>query len=277
MSAPYDNLSSAAILTVTAAIVNCCNQDQVHYTNVEQHNDDYLEELIRHNEQIEIDNDNDTLLQHCEYERKDRVDIASAILAVAMYLVYDKYYDKYKEVLDWRDEIGMRIKDCLEQDIDHYIGVVMANMNSAIADLMASPRVTVSYSQILARYCGYGNQAADAAAKLMNRLDHKNCPGCAECQQCADDLAGWATMNAISAADDRVRFDENRVPRRLDLISGAVDSAHSSTFNLPGFDYQALSNAAQISSSLATAYAGIANSALGSFGYYSGNFINSLS
>lgn len=277
MTAPFDNDMAAAIIAQTAVIAGCCISDAQHYTAVEAHNMEYLEELKRHNEQIELDNDNDTSLDHCVLERQNRVDIASAILAIATFAIYDKYYDKYKEVLDWRDEISMRIKDCLEADIDHYIGVVMSQMNSAISDIMGAPRVRVEYADIVDRYCGYGDSAANAATSVMNRLNHKNCQGCPECTQCGDDLQGWATMNAISAADDRVRFDEARVPRRLDLISGALDSAHSSTFNLPGFDYQALSNAAQIASSLATAYSGIANSALGSFGYYSANFVNSLS
>ena len=140
--------------------------------------------------------------------------------------------------------------------------------------MLAFEKVTVDYEGTMQKYCDYGTEAALSAQKLID--EHNDCEGCAICQSCGDDLQGWAMMNAISAADDRVRFDEARIPRRLAAMSSGLDSVHNSTFKLPNFDYQAWGNAANIASSLASAYSGIANSALGSFGYYSSNFINSL-
>lgn len=216
-------------------------------------------------------------MQECEDERQENVDFASLALAIATYAIYDQYYDKYKDILDWRDEIGMRIKECLEKDIDHYIGVVMAQMDKAITDILNSPTVSVEYGEIITRYTDYLDNVAQAALGLVDEIESKTCDtNPLPCDFTESDLLGWATMAAISAADGRVRFDEARVPRRLDLISGALDSAHSATFRLPDFDYQALSNSANLASSLASAYSGLANSALGSFGYFSTNFINSL-
>lgn len=225
---------------------------------------------------IHQDIENNLSLEYCEAERRNQVDIASGLLALAFYFIYDRYYDKYQDIIEWRDDIGNRIKSCLERDIDHFINFVMQHMDDAMTDIINADTVSVEYQEILERYCGYSDNVANSAKNLITLMDHKNCPGCPECQQCADDIAGWSTMAAISAADKRVRFDERRVPARLDLHSASLDSAHSSTFNLPQYDYQALSVSANLSGSLATAYAGIANSALGSFGYFSTNFVNSL-
>lgn len=230
--------------------------------------------LWNHHTQTQIDSDNLIALDRCKEERENRIDIASGLLALATFLIYDRYNNKYGEVLEWRDVISNKIKDCLKQDIDHYMNVVMSHMCNMIDRMLAFEKITVDYKGTMEKYCGFGDKAALQAQKLID--DHNNCPGCAECMSCGNDLQGWAMMNAISAADDRVRFDEARIPRRLDNISSGLNSVHDSTFKLPSFDYQAWGNAANIASSLASAYSGIANSALGSFGYFSANFINSL-
>lgn len=220
---------------------------------------------------------NQTLLYECELDRKNAVDISSLALAIATFLIYDEYYDKYEDIVDWRQEIADRIKACLELDIIHYKDVVMANMNNVISSILGSPTVSVEYSDIINSYNQYIDGASQAEVDLIHELIRKTCREDAiPCDHIEGDIEGWATMGAISAADSNARFDERRVPRRQDVISAALNTAHGSTFNLPAFDYQALSNAANIASSLATAYAGIANSALGSFGYFSTNFVNSL-
>lgn len=221
--------------------------------------------------------DNHTSLYECELDRKNSVDLASLALAIATFLLYDQYYDKYEEVLEWRNEISNRIKECMRQDIDHYKDVVMGNMNQVISDILNAPTVTVEYQSIIDAYNIYAAGACQAAFNLVEEQKRKTCrEDCIECDHTKGDLMGCAMEAIISAADANARFDEGRIPRRLDMLSAALNSAHGSTFRLPAFDYQAFSNAANIASSLATAYAGIANSALGSFGYFSGNFINSL-
>lgn len=267
MTAPYDDLSAAAI--AAASVAEILNDNAIATAEQLQFQDYMNEESIRGN--------NEKIYRECEQVRTNRVDIASGLLAIATFLIYDQYYDKYKEVIDWRDEITTRIKDCLEADIDHYIDVVMANMNAAISTLLASPTVSVNYADIVARYNSYSNSSGTAALNLVRELERKNClSNSLPCDPTEGDIEGWATMGSVSAADGRARFDEARVPRRLDLISAAVNSAHGSTFNLPAFDYQALGNATNIAGSLASAYAGITNSAAGSFGYFSTNFVNSL-
>ena len=225
---------------------------------------------------IHQDIENNIVLEHCKQEMNQGIDLASLGLAILSYNLYRRYYDKYEDVVEWRDEIGQQVKDCLNQDIQHYINFVMEHMDQAITDVMNLPVVTVEYREILERYCAYAETSAQAAKNLLTLSDHKNCPGCAECQQCADDISGWAIAAGISAADDRVRFDEERVPRRLNSISAALQSVHSATFSLPGYDYQAFQAGTGLITSLASAYAGIANSTLGSFGYFSTNFINSV-
>lgn len=234
---------------------------------------DYLLDKEYYAEQL-IDNDNAIRLTVCELDRKNTVDIASLALAAAMYLLYEKYYEKYKEVLDWRDMITDEIKDYLETDIDHYIGVIMGQMSKVINDICAAPEVSINYAGNISRYAGISSNAASAGNALQRELNRKSCK---PCDDCGDDIRGWSVMYALSAADDRVRFDERRVPGRLNMKASSLAAAHSGTFNLPNWDYQALGNAAGIAGSLASIYAGVVNSALGSFGYYSANFVNSLS
>jgi len=218
-----------------------------------------------------------TALYHCELSRKNNVDVVSLILAGVMYAIYDEYYDKYEDVLEWRNEISLRIKDCLNADIDHYKDVVMANMSAVINALLDAPKILVDYDGIVGDYNDYATRTAGSAVDLIDELNRKTCfKSKITCDHKEGDIQGWAIEGAVNAADANMRFDEGRVPRRLETISSSLANAHSSTFNLPNFDYQALGFASNIAGSLASIYSGILNSALGSFGYFGSNFINSL-